>query len=455
MASVKINSGFLGLTLVVMQTGGAQLVYAADGHATAAQVKVAGKSDARSSDKEVISSLLSRARYWKTSNRIDLAAKTWSRILLSNPLQPDALVELSLYEAKMGHLDRANGYLSKLKQVDHRHPAIQEIEDILSPQATAAATAAAGFDVKVASRHLSRGNLRAAKAAYLHALKLVPDFPDGLLGAAEVSLKQKQFDEALVYFDRYVELHQPSRHTDRIRSECYTGKGEEADKAGQTALAASYYASAQEVNPDDPWIMLSLARAQRLLGDVVAATVTIAKLTDRNVQTRDRNYAASIYYSEENKWEQVLALLDQIPEKDRTGSIKDLHVRAVVHVNSELAKRLYANQSDSRAINMMSNVEKDAAGKAELIAVTAAAWADIQQPEQAIGLLERNVKSWADLVPQYAGLLLQTKQDDKLQRLLEEVDRSEHYKSVRNGLDDIRIALNIRQADKYRESNEL
>jgi len=171
---------------------------------------------------------------------------------------------------------------------------------------------------------------------------------------------------------------------------------------------------------------------------------------------RDKNFAASIFYSEENQWVQVLVLLDQIPEPDRAGAIKELHSRAVVYVKSDLAKKLYSEKAEADSIKVLSAVENDAEGKPELVSVAVSAWMDIKQPEQAVALLEHNVPLAPSLLPQYAGLLLQTGQDAKLQHLFEEMDaKDSKYAPLKDPLDNIRIALCVRQADSFRESGNV
>lgn len=474
-----------------------------------AAAETAVKLPGATSDAALIDALLDKARYWKARDRMDLAASTWERVLRSDPRQPEALAGLGLYMASMGRTGPANDYLAKLKLVSPKHPAVNQLERAISPAASQpsapVAEVPAATDPSIAAKaklhsqylaslnqgnqarrqkrledarthfqsavaimpnmpeaptaladlSLEQGDLAGAEAGYRAVLTGFPGYSDATLGLARVFVKQKKYSDALALIAHFESGAPNAALSAGLRAEAYLRMGEIAEDAGNNSTALDYYGKAKSLRPNDPWTTLSLSRLLRKQGDSAGAHREIERMT-ANARDRDINYAGALFYSEENQWVQALALLDQIAAQDRSERIGELRSRAVVYVRSDLAKRLYADGSEQDAIKMLSSAENDAAGKPELVSMAALAWTDIGQPERAIALLERNKPLTPGLQLQYAGALLQASQDEKLERLLSEIDSKGGEAAFKKGaLDSIRVALAVRHADALRLDGKL
>lgn len=464
------------------------------------------------SSASLIEALLDKARYWKAHNRMDLAASTWERVLRSDPKQPEALAGLGLYQASIGRSDLANEYLARLKQVNSKHPAIYELERALAsapaaPAATApapTAEAAVPVDPAAAARAKQRsqyfasmnqgeqarkqgrlddagkyfraaagsmpempeaptaladlmfeqGDQAGAEAAYRKIMAKHPGYSDATLGLARIMVQQKKYSDALALMAKLDSSTQTADRSAGLRAEAYLRMGEIAEGAGNSSAALDYYGKARSLRSSDPWVTLSFARSLRQQGQAAAANKEIERMT-ASAHDRDANYAGALFYAEENQWVHALALLDQIDAQDRNANINELRSRAVVYVRSDLAKRLYDDGSVSDAVEMMSSAENDAAGKPELVSKAAATWSYIGQPERAIALLERSQPLTAGLQVQYAGALLQTNQDAKLEQLLNEIDSKGGAAASNAELDRIRIAHVVRKVDALRQAGKV
>ncbi|MDD2776990.1 MAG: cellulose synthase subunit BcsC-related outer membrane protein [Gallionella sp.] len=408
----------------------------------------------RISQSAAVDALLVKARYWKAHNRADLAATAWERILHSNHRQEEALAGLALYHAKLKNTVQAEEYLNKLKQVNPKQPVIGDVERILYPNRTPTVAAPvvpenlAREKIKLANQLFEHGNYVEAEAAYREILTIVPKFPEGLFGVAIASLKLRKFDNALSFFDQYESVKKDTTILPQLRSEALTGKGAIAEAAGDIPSAIQYYAQANSLYSKYPWVTLSLARLQRKQGDAATAHKTIETMT-ASAQDRDTNFMAALFYAEENQWALTLPLLDHIPEKERSGAMRELRSRAIVYVKSDLAKKLYAEEKNQEAIEALSSVEDDAGGKPELIAVVTETWVKIKQNDHAIAFLERNKPLTPGAQLQYGWLLLQANQDVKLNELFAEIDSHPDVFSSEqlSEWDEIRIVLAVRQAD--------
>lgn len=475
MFKLKLSLAVLGFTVIGVPVSYAEPV-------TSAGSTVLSKSESNTS---AIDGLLQKARYWKVNGRMDLAENIWARVLRSNPEQVEALAGESLYQATMGNAANATSYLARLRRANPQHPVVAQVEAILAPKVAVSVVGkesaesnlvaapkppAVTDDIKQAHQHLVAGNLHDAELSYLRALKKSPTSSELLLDLANVTLMQNKFNDVLLYVDRHDQKHTPTSVSKRLRSVANSGNGKLAEEAGDLSLAEKSYAQAYAANPNEPWVSLSYAKVLRKQGDSVAANALIEKMVgsvyshDSNVTVshfyptssdyvRDRNFAASLYYSEAGQWSESLVLLDQIPEHDRTTSIKELHARSIVYVKSDLATKLYTDKAEAEGIQMLSSVEEDAKDNPELVAVVTSAWLKMNQHERSAALLERNIQLDPSFLQHYAGLLLQTGQDVKLQGLFDEVDApNSKHAPVKDSLDNIRIALRVRQVETLRGS---
>ena len=61
--------------------------------------------------------LLEQGRYWQAHDKPDLAAQSWSKLLLAEPNQPEALYGLGVVAVGQKHFPEARNYLAKLRAV--------------------------------------------------------------------------------------------------------------------------------------------------------------------------------------------------------------------------------------------------------------------------------------------------------------------------------------------------
>lgn len=211
----------------------------------------------------------------------------------------------------------------------------------------------------------------------------------------------------------------------------------------------------QVATPDTPWDTLDQARLLRKQGDEAAGNKKIEHMT-ATAHGRDTNHAGAIFYAEENHWTQALVLLDKIPAQERSETINALRSRAVVYVRTDLATKLYADGSERDAVAMIASAENDAAGNPELLSMAASTWSRIGKPDRTASLLERNKPLTPALQVQYAGALLQTNQDAKLEQLLNEIDSSADGAGIEKGaLDRVRIVHAVRKTDTLRNEGKV
>ena len=118
--------------------------------------------------------LIEQAQFWTQRGRPDNAADAWRKLLNVDPSSVEALVALTVHEARSGNAELAKGYLSKLRQVAPNHPQLKVAEE-----AVRRGTSAGNPQLDDARRLAKQGDAEAAVESY----KLMGD-PSKLKGDA-------------------------------------------------------------------------------------------------------------------------------------------------------------------------------------------------------------------------------------------------------------------------------
>lgn len=395
-------------------------------------------------ENSVIKGLLNKARQWKKQNRLDLASGIWNRILQSNPNEEEALAEMAVYQAGTQQTEKAKELQAKLKHVNPNNPAIEQVDKMLSYQSNKPA-----WEKLAAADHLMQQNqYEAAEADYRDTLGQFPGFALAREGLANSLIKQKKYDAALGILDQH-DAQGKNQASLRLRKEAYIGKAAAFETAGNLNAALAFLNKAKTLGTLDPWATLALARVQGRQGNAPAAQDEIDGMTKGS---RDplKLYVGALYYAENKQWEKSKSLLGKIDtrDKEKDKRIQELNTRVDVHSKTVLAKTQYADHAEQDAINTLSKAENQAAGLPDSISLIVAAWMEIKDSDRAISLLERSKPLTPDLQLQYAGVLLQSYQEVKLEKLLNEIDHQNNGANINaEALDQIRIAFYIRKAD--------
>jgi tetratricopeptide (TPR) repeat protein len=77
-----------------------------------------------------VDALLAKARSLELRGRIDLAVQNWSKVLLVDPNQTEALAGLARSAKQNGQADEERAYLDRLRRLDPRDPQIEAVEKL-------------------------------------------------------------------------------------------------------------------------------------------------------------------------------------------------------------------------------------------------------------------------------------------------------------------------------------
>lgn len=117
--------------------------------------------------------------------------------------------------------------------------------------------------------------------------------------------------------------------------------------AGNTARAIGLLQQGMQRFPNDGWVRLDLARIYRQQGDTASAATLMQPLQRPNA-TPDDLYAAALFASESEAWQQSSSLLTRIPPRNQNQAVRDLSQR--VNFNLQMATaQVYLSRGENAA----------------------------------------------------------------------------------------------------------
>ena len=300
-----------------------------------------------------------------------------------------------------------------------------------------------------------------AEPLYRQVLKRQPDNAGAFLGLVSVLSQTDREQEALALI-----AAQGGSGELKMRSLNQT-KAQALFKLAQKDEQLSLFESAMQrmedallLDPVSPFIRLALARLYQRVGDPGGANALIDNLLDSFPDLPDALYARALLYAEQDRPSEALMILEGIAPSKRTTAMAADQRRLWVQVQAQRARQLNKQGQTQAAINLVEQAQSAAGNNFNLLGTVAGAWADIGQPQRALQILREvrvnNVNQDANSRIQYAGLLLNTKQDVELATVLRELAQQTQLTPKQyEDLNSIILAYTLRQTDALREAGRL
>ncbi len=174
-----------------------------------------------------------------------------------------------------------------------------------------------------------------------------------------------------------------------------------------------------------PWDILKSANQLRQSGDKAKADQNIDELL-RSDTSNDARHAAALYYAGEKLWDAAILTLEKIPTTDRGMKINDLHREIRAQLKLRAAIRLGETHAD--VIKPLTEAEQLATGLTSMTGDIVSAWMKFGHHDRAVGYLEKNMPSDNSLLALHGWALLNARQDEKLSRLIAQIDSGTYGK---------------------------
>src|SRR5712691_4770721 len=388
-----------------------------------------------------------------------------------------------------GPADRAlfNEYLAKF-------PSDAEIRQHL---AEAGKLGAAGGPGAPGYADLNRGNLAAAERQFEAALRGNPSDPTALAGLGIVRLRQHRLPQARELLGRAIGEYRrvlasdpqnqaaqaglrgalvAERSTEtagiaprsgppgavaanpaRARADALRAEGQTLEAQGSGLGAVAKFQEAIAVDPNDPWARLDYARFLARRGDLAQGFAIIDPAASGG--TAESLYAAAIFYSEQNRVPEALALVERIPAGSRSAAATGFRERIFATAEIARAKQLAKFGNRMAARNALLQLNSRPPATAEKTALIADALADLGFTQEALQLARPNPATAAankKVALDYASLLFRAGRDAEAVAYLTQAESSGRISvSDRKELEHIKIDIATKRVDQLRDRGDL
>lgn len=344
---------------------------------------------------------------------------------------------------------------------------------------------------------LNRGNLAAAERQFAADLRSNPNNPDALAGLGVVRLRQHRLEQARELLGHAIREYRSELaanpgnsaaqsglrgalsaeraartagsagaarpgpaapvNTARTRADALRAEGQALESRGDAAAAAAKYQEAIAVDPNDAWARLDYARFLARSGDATQGFQVVDPSASGG--TAESFQAAAIFYNEQNRPRDALALLDRIPQRARSASIVEFRDSILLTEELTRAKELAASGNRGAARNVLMSLYSRPPTSAAKARKIADALADIGYPQEALQLARPSAAA-AGHDPKaaldYAGLLFRAGRDAEAVAFLAQAERSGRITAAeRHQLEHVKIDIAAKRADQLRTAGDI
>ncbi len=234
-------------------------------------------------------------------------------------------------------------------------------------------------------------------------------------------------------------------------------KAYQAEEAGSLADARRHIDASLLAAPGDPWSRFELSRLELLDGHQGVARETARTLAGG--KSVDALHAAAVTYQELGEWTAALAVLERIPQAERSRDVRELMHKLAVLAQVDQAGALARQGRQAEANRLALTTENGASSDATLLATAANAWAEVGDAPRAVGVSRSVVgrlpaSAFGPRI-QYATVLLKTGQDAEFGEAMRQISSQPLLTRQRREADKLRLGFGLRQVELQRNAGQL
>ncbi|MBT2338471.1 MULTISPECIES: cellulose synthase subunit BcsC-related outer membrane protein [Pseudomonas] len=410
------------------------------------------------------------------------AEKAFQARLKARPDDSDALGGLGVVRQQQGRFPEAEQLLTRaiskggsrwktaLENVRY-WALLQQGRDLQAKGQTVKATDAVaqamrmnpnGLDARLALADIQAqaGQFDSAAANYRQVLASQRGNPQAIRGLVNVLSQTGQADEALSLLDSLPATEQARLgDTGQLRALRSTQMASVAEQRGDIRGAQSALIDAVNSDPDNVWTRFSLARLYLKTGESKKARDLIDSFLQSHPDNVDALYTSALLSVEMEQWSNAQASISRIPANRRSPDMNELAERITLTTQVNLAAAMAKRGQRQEALALLDRLQPMAARSPERTATLASAYVDAGDVEHALSmmrsLLTQSSAPSADLMLQYASLLLKTGDDAQVNTILNSLQNQPLSVATRKRYDDVLYLYRVRQADRLREGGDL
>ncbi|MCF3191406.1 BCSC C-terminal domain-containing protein [Pseudomonas bubulae] len=304
------------------------------------------------------------------------------------------------------------------------------------------------------------GQLDEAQASYRQVLSVQKDNAQAVQGLVNVLSQAGQADEALRLLDTLTPAQQAEMGGGgRLRALRSTQAAVLAEQRGDTRGAQQALVQAVKDDPDNVWTRFDLARLYLKTGEPQKARDLIDSYLKAHPTDVDALYTSALLSVEMEQWEAAQAAISRIPVGRRTADMNDLADQITLTVQVKLAATMAKRGQRQEALALLDRLQPMASRSPDRMATLASAYVDTGDSTRALTMMRDVINQTptpsADLMLQYANLLLKTGNDAQVNSILRGLQNQQMSVATRKRFDDLLYQYRIRQADLLREGGDL
>jgi tetratricopeptide (TPR) repeat protein len=319
--------------------------------------------------------------------------------------------------------------------------------------------------VALAGLEAQDGKLDVAETTYRQVLARYPANADARSGLLVVLTQAGKADEALKWLDKLSPTEQAGfGDANRLRGLRATQQAKAAEQRGDWASAQQAYREALRADPNDAWTRFALARIHLRNGETQTARKLVDELLKARPDLPDALYTSALLSAQMQEWEKAQTVLSRIPVAERTPDMKEL--AADVELNVQIRKALEVSRRGQKqeALALLERSEPLTSSlngqmRPARLASLASAYVEAGDPARGLvlmrSLLAQTPRPSAELLLQYAGVLLKSGEDAEVSSILHDLQGQPMGTQARAQYDDLLYVYRVRQADRLRERGDL
>jgi Tfp pilus assembly protein PilF len=319
-----------------------------------------------------------------------------------------------------------------------------------------------GVDARLALADIQAqaGQLDAAQANYRQVLSVQRGNPQAVQGLVNVLSQTGQADEALRLLDTLTPAQQAEMGGGaRLRALRSTQAAKLAEQRGDNRAAQQALAQAIQDDPENVWTRFDLARLYLKAGEPKKARDLIDSYLKSHPTNIDALYTSALLSVEMEQWNAAQASISRIPAERRTADMNQLADQITLTVQIKLAASIAKRGQRQEALALLDRLQPVASRSPDGMATLAAAYVDAGDSAHAQQMMRDVIAQTptpsADLMLQYANLLLKTGDDAQVNSILRGLQNQPMSVATRKRFDDVLYQYRIRQADILRENGDL
>ncbi|ADM96329.1 Cellulose synthase operon protein C precursor [Dickeya dadantii 3937] len=416
------------------------------------------------------------------SGDLSNAQTAFSQVLQANPEDADALAGMGYAAQRRGDFAAAASYLERAARQGGENSAQrqQQADDarfyaqlanaqqamkngdtaqaLTLSEPLAQAGGDKGLTAKLFRADVLRrtNNFPQAERLYRDVLQTDADNRNAKEGLYYVLREQNRADEANTLFAALPENVRRSMAPRPVATSApVRNEAKQALAAGDTVRAIGLLQQGIQRFPNDGWLKLDLARIYQQQGNMAAATSLMQPLFRAGAGADDL-YAAALFASENNAWQQASTLLSRIPPRNQNEDTRSLARR--VNFNLQMATaQVYLSRGENAAaantLRALSVTPPDNPADAGKLAKSLAAAGDTAAAVAVVrNNMQRGVQGNAGDYADQVGVLNQAGLSDEAQSWLSRPELV--ARSSATQLDGLRTGFVVREADRLRENQQ-